>query len=81
MLAVHRVVSPSCPAVSPFVLLPRAAGPGLYDRSIRRIRLRGVAFRGITPGDARTRVAAAWRGDDRNPLVAQLLAAMERPSG
>ncbi|MGV4980823.1 LysR family transcriptional regulator [Streptomyces sp. NRAIS4] len=99
-------------AGEPFVLLPRAAGPGLYDRitglceeagftprisqhavewqtvcalvetglgvslapaSIRRIRLKGVAFRRIDPGTARTRVAVAWRRNDHNALVARLL--------
>ncbi|MEV4840727.1 LysR family transcriptional regulator [Nonomuraea sp. NPDC049486] len=102
-------------ADSPFVLLPRAAGPGLYDQitdlcagagftprigrhavewltvcalveaglgvslapaSIRRVRLAGVAFRAITPGTARTRVAAAWRRDDPNPVVANFLATL-----
>ena len=97
---------------SPFVLLPREVGPGLYDRitglcvaagftpritqhavewqtvcalveaglgvsvapaSIRRIRLKGVAFRGVEPRVARTRVAVAWRRNDTNPLVAHLL--------
>ncbi|MFD0277891.1 LysR family transcriptional regulator [Kitasatospora sp. NPDC127111] len=111
-LAAQRTVQVAQLAGSPFVLLPRAAGPHLYDRitglctaagftprvaqhavewqtvcalvetglgvslapaSIRRIRLKGVAFRGITPATARTRVAVAWREDDPNPLVAHLL--------
>ncbi|WAZ26159.1 LysR family transcriptional regulator [Streptomyces cinnabarinus] len=102
---------------SPFVLLPREVGPGLYDRilglcaaagfvprvvqdavewqtvcalvetglgvslapaSIRRIRLKGVAFRRISPGAARTRVAVAWRGNDQNPLVTHLLGAVSQ---
>ncbi|MBV2155584.1 LysR family transcriptional regulator [Kitasatospora sp. SUK 42] len=112
-LAAERTVRLERLADSPFVLLPRAVGPRLYDRitglctaagftpgiaqhavewqtvcalvgaglgvslapaSIRRIRLRGVAFRRIEPGSARTRVAVAWRRTDPNPLVAQLLA-------
>ncbi|MEO3827133.1 LysR family transcriptional regulator [Actinomadura sp. B10D3] len=112
-LAAQRTVRVADLAGSPFVLLPRTAGPGLYDRitglcaaagfaprvvqdavewqtvcalveaglgvslapaGIRRIRLRGVAFRRIEPGDARTRVAAAWRPGDPGPLVANLLA-------
>ncbi|MEU0807271.1 LysR family transcriptional regulator [Streptomyces sp. NPDC005970] len=114
-LAAQRVVRVGQLADSHFVLLPRAAGPGLYDRitglcaeagftprlaqhavewqtvcalvetglgvslapaGIRRLRLKGVAFRGIGPGAARTRVAVAWRQDDPNPLVARLLAAV-----
>ncbi|TQJ85296.1 LysR family transcriptional regulator [Streptomyces sp. SLBN-31] len=112
-LAALRAVPLAELADSPFVLLPRTAGPLLHDRiiglcaaagfapqvvqhavewqtvcalvetglgvslapaSIRRIRLRGVAFRRIEPGTARTRVAVAWRENDSNPLVAQLLA-------
>ncbi|WP_369394121.1 LysR family transcriptional regulator [Streptomyces sp. CG1] len=112
-LAAQRAVSLAQLAGEPFVLLPRAVGPQLYDRitglceeagftprisqdavewqtvcalvetglgvsvapaSIRRIRLKGVAFRRIHPGCARTRVAVAWRRNDRNPLVARLLA-------
>ncbi|MFB6894274.1 LysR family transcriptional regulator [Kitasatospora sp. NPDC056327] len=109
-------------ADEPFVLLPRAVGPRLYDRiaelcgasgfeprvvqhavewqtvcalvgaglgvslapaSIRRVRLRGVAFRRVDPGPvgpcgARTLVAAAWRRDDPSPLVAGLLALADR---
>ncbi|MBC2877245.1 MULTISPECIES: LysR family transcriptional regulator [Streptomyces] len=111
-LARQRVLDLGLLADSPFVLLPRAVGPGLHDQivglctaagftprvvqravewqtvcalvetglgvslapaSIRRIRLKGVAFRGIEPGTARTRVAVAWREDDRDPLVARLL--------
>ncbi|WP_084773562.1 LysR family transcriptional regulator [Nonomuraea candida] len=111
-LAAGRTVRLADLAGSPFVLLPREQGPGLYDRivdvcraagftpevgqhavewqtvcalvgaglgvslapaGIRRLRLRGVAFRGVTPGDARTDVAVAWRADDRNPLVTNLL--------
>ncbi|WP_030689745.1 LysR family transcriptional regulator [Streptomyces globisporus] len=111
-LARQRTVRVEQLADCPFVLLPRAVGPPLYDRiaglcatagfaprvvqhavewqtvcalvetglgvslapeSVRRIRLKGVAYRGIQPGAPRTRVAVAWRGDDRNPLVSRLL--------
>ncbi|MER7707794.1 LysR family transcriptional regulator [Kitasatospora sp. NPDC097605] len=114
-LAAQRVVDITELAESPFVLLPRPAGPRLYDRitelcgtagfaprivqhavewqtvcalvgaglgvslapaSIRRLRLREVAFRPVEPRTARTRVAAAWRREDRSPLVANLLAAL-----
>ncbi|MEV5551916.1 LysR family transcriptional regulator [Streptomyces sp. NPDC052309] len=114
-LAAQRTVRVEQLADSPFVLLPRAVGPGLHDRitglctaagftpqvvqhavewqtvcalvetglgvslapeSTRRIRLEGVAFRGIEPGTARTRVAVAWRKKDPNPLVARLLSAL-----
>lgn len=54
-------------------LVQAGLGVTLAPASIRRIRLDGVAYRGITPADARTRVAVAWRRDDRSPLVAHLL--------
>ncbi|MGW7821691.1 LysR family transcriptional regulator [Streptomyces puniciscabiei] len=111
-LAAQRTVRLAQLAGEPFVLLPRAAGPRVYDlitglceeagytpriaqhavewqtvcalvgtglgvavapASIRRIRLKGVAFRRIVPGTARTRVAVAWRRNDRDPLVGRLL--------
>ncbi|MFF8397401.1 LysR family transcriptional regulator [Streptomyces sp. NPDC016172] len=111
-LAAHRTVALADLADSPFVLLPREAGPGLHDRitalcatagftprvtqqavewqtvcalvetglgvslapaAIRRIRLGGVAFRPLTPGDARTRVSVGRRRGDQRPLVANLL--------
>ncbi|MFD3555255.1 LysR family transcriptional regulator [Streptomyces goshikiensis] len=114
-LAAQRKLRVEQLADCPFVLLPRAVGPSLYDRitglcvaagftprvaqhavewqtvcalvetglgvslapeSIRRIRLRGVAFRGIEPDTARTRVAVAWRRNDPNPLVQSLLTAL-----
>ncbi|ADI05268.1 LysR family transcriptional regulator [Streptomyces bingchenggensis BCW-1] len=116
-LAATRTVETAQLADSPFVLLPREVGPGLYDRitglctaagftprvaqhavewqtvcalvetglgvslapaSIRRIRLRGVAFRGLRPATARTRVAVAWRSNDPNPLVSRLLATVSQ---
>ncbi|MEU0384214.1 LysR family transcriptional regulator [Streptomyces chartreusis] len=111
-LAAHRTIALADLADSPFVLLPREAGPGLHDRitalcatagftprvvqeavewqtvcalvetglgvslapaGMRRIRLRGVAFRAVVPGDARTCVAVGWRRDDQGPLTANLL--------
>ncbi|MFE6053306.1 LysR family transcriptional regulator [Kitasatospora sp. NPDC056446] len=115
-LAGRRTVPLDRLAGEPFVLLPRAEGPQLYDRitglcaeagflpriaqhavewqtvcalvgaglgvslapaGIRRIRLRGVAFRRIEPATARTRVAVAWRADDPDPLVGRFLAAVD----
>ncbi|UUU19455.1 LysR family transcriptional regulator [Streptomyces sp. DSM 40750] len=55
-------------------LVEAGLGVSLAPASIRRIRLKGVAFRGIEPRTARTRVAVAWRENDPNPLVANLLA-------
>jgi DNA-binding transcriptional LysR family regulator len=117
-LAAQRTVPLAQLSGSPFVLLPRSAGPQLYDQiielcdaagfapeigqhavewqtvcalvaaglgvslapaSVRRIRLRGVAFRSIEPRTARTRVAIAWRAGDRNPLVANLLDILALP--
>lgn len=114
-LAVQETVAVAQLADSPFVLLPREAGPGLHDQivglcvaagftprmaqhavewqtvcalvgaglgvslapaGIRRIRLDGVAFPGISPDTARTRVAVGWRRDDRDPLVANMLTAV-----
>ena len=57
-------------------LVETGLGVSLAPASIRRIRLKGVAFRRTEPDTARTRVAIAWREDDRNPLVACLLAAI-----
>ncbi|MFI0965899.1 LysR family transcriptional regulator [Streptomyces sp. NPDC021080] len=59
-------------------LVEAGLGVSLAPASIRRIRLKDVAFRRIVPGTARTRVAVAWRRDDQNPLVAHLLAAVSR---
>ncbi|WP_030934707.1 LysR family transcriptional regulator [Streptomyces sp. NRRL B-24720] len=58
-------------------LVETGLGVSLAPASIRRIRLKGVAFRRIDPDDARTRVAVAWRKDDPNPLVAHLLATVD----
>ncbi|MGW0886412.1 LysR family transcriptional regulator [Streptomyces sp. NPDC002671] len=115
--AAQRAVRIEQLADCPFVLLPRAVGPPLYDQiaslciaagftprvaqhavewqtvcalvetglgvsvapeSIRRIRLKGVAFRRIEPNTTRTRVAVAWRENDSNPLVPRLLAALDQ---
>ncbi|MFC9977460.1 LysR family transcriptional regulator [Spirillospora sp. NPDC127200] len=119
-LAAQRLVPLAQLAGHPFVLLPRAAGPGLHDQiiglcatagftprvaqhavewqtvcalveaglgvslapaGIRRIRLKGVAFRRIGPGTVRSRVAIAWRHDDPNPLIPHLLATVRQGGG
>ncbi|MFE6286482.1 LysR family transcriptional regulator [Streptomyces sp. NPDC057877] len=54
-------------------LVGTGLGVSLAPESIRRIRLRDVAFRGIKPATTRTRVAVSWRTDDRSPLVQRLL--------
>ncbi|MCX4745648.1 LysR family transcriptional regulator [Kitasatospora sp. NBC_01287] len=111
-LAGRRPLDLALLADEPFVLLPRAIGPGLHDRitevcraagftplvaqravewqtvcalveaglgvslvpaSVRRLRLRGVAFRRLTTREARTTVAVAWHRGEQNPLVARLL--------
>ncbi|NNN33296.1 LysR family transcriptional regulator [Streptomyces sp. S3(2020)] len=116
-LAAQRTVRIDQLAHWPFVLLPRAAGPSLYDQitslcvtagftprvaqhavewqtvcalvetglgvslapeCIRRIRLKGVAFRRLDPHTTRTRVAVAWRKTDSNPLVPRLLTALDQ---
>ncbi|MFG3227344.1 LysR family transcriptional regulator [Kitasatospora sp. NPDC048194] len=115
-LAARRTVPVEEMADCPFVLLPRAVGPPLYDQitdlctaagftphvtqhavewqtvcalvetglgvslapeSIRRIRLKGVAFRRISPDTVRTRVAVAWRKNDTNPLIRAVLTALD----
>lgn len=58
-------------------LVEAGLGVSLAPASIRRIRLKGVAFRAIEP-NTRTRVAVAWRKDDRSPLVANLLEVVGR---
>lgn len=64
-------------------LVETGLGVSLAPASIRRIRLKGVAFRRIKPSAARTRVAVAWRKNDQNPLVSHLLATVSqiRPTG
>lgn len=58
-------------------LVEAGLGVSLAPESIRRIRLEGVAFRGIDPGTARTRIAVGWRKNDRNPMLSGLLATLE----
>jgi DNA-binding transcriptional LysR family regulator len=57
-------------------LVKAGLGVSLAPASIRRIRLKGLAFRRIQPDAPRTRVAAARRRNDPNPLTASLLAAL-----
>jgi DNA-binding transcriptional LysR family regulator len=59
-------------------LVKTGLGVSLAPASIRRIRLKGVAFRRIEPSTARTRVAVAWRKNDQNPLVTHLLATVSQ---
>lgn len=59
-------------------LVETGLGVSLAPASIRRIRLKGIAFRGIEPSTARTRVAVAWRENDPSPLVASLLATVSQ---
>ncbi|MFE9453032.1 LysR family transcriptional regulator [Streptomyces sp. NPDC006739] len=59
-------------------LVETGLGVSLAPASIRRIRLKGVAFRRIEPRTARTRVAVAWRQNDHDPLVARLLATISQ---
>jgi len=59
-------------------LVETGLGVSLAPASIRRIRLKGVAFRRIEPSTARTRVAVAWRKNDQNSLVTHLLATVSQ---
>lgn len=59
-------------------LVGTGLGVSLAPESIRRIRLKGVAFRRIEPDTVRTRVAVAWRKNDPNPLVPGILAALNQ---
>lgn len=59
-------------------LVEAGLGVSIAPASTRRVRLRGVAFRPVEPGAARTSVTAAWRKDDRNPLIARLLESANR---
>ncbi|MEU8144456.1 LysR family transcriptional regulator [Nonomuraea sp. NPDC048901] len=54
-------------------LVEAGLGVSLAPASVRRIRLKGVAYRRIEPDSARTTVAMCWRPDDANPLVARFL--------
>lgn len=55
-------------------------GIALVPESVRRIRLDGVVFRHLDPTTAHTRVAAAWRKDDHNPLIRHLEAIIAHES-
>ncbi|MGW0948570.1 LysR family transcriptional regulator [Streptomyces sp. NPDC002623] len=77
-----RVVQSAVEWQTVCALVEAGLGVSLAPASIRRIRLKGVAFRRIDAGTARTRVAVAWRKNDRNPLVAGLLSTInEDPPG
>ncbi|MEV0147820.1 MULTISPECIES: LysR family transcriptional regulator [unclassified Nonomuraea] len=54
-------------------LVGAGLGVSLAPASVRGIRLAGVTYRGISPGGARTTVAACHRRDDPNPLLARFL--------
>ncbi|WP_437070229.1 LysR family transcriptional regulator [Streptomyces sp. enrichment culture] len=60
-------------------LVEAGLGVSLAPAAIRRIRLKGVAFRRLQPPAPQTTVAAAWRSDGTNPLVTNLLATMTCP--
>ncbi len=61
-------------------LVEAGLGVSVAPAGIRRIRLRGVAFRRLGPGTARTRVAVAWRTHHAHPLVASVLSTLaQRP--
>lgn len=62
-------------------LVEAGLGVSLAPASIRRIRLEGVAFRGLKATGDRTRVAVAWRENDPNPLIAHLLSTVSRGPG
>ncbi|MER5642212.1 LysR family transcriptional regulator [Kitasatospora sp. NPDC002227] len=58
-------------------LVGAGLGVSLAPAGIRRLRLPGVAYRRITPGTERTRVAACWRsGEEGGPLLAGFLATL-----
>ncbi|MGA5895184.1 LysR family transcriptional regulator [Streptomyces venetus] len=59
-------------------LVETGLGVSLAPASIRRMRLKGVAFRRIEPSTARTRVAVAWRKNDQSPPVTNLLATLSQ---
>ncbi|MFD9126174.1 LysR family transcriptional regulator [Kitasatospora sp. NPDC059571] len=68
------------PTVS--ALVAAGLGVSLAPEGVRRIRLRGVVHRRITPDTARSTVAAAWREGNPDPLLPRFLAAARtvRPS-
>ncbi|MDQ1018448.1 LysR family transcriptional regulator [Streptomyces afghaniensis] len=54
-------------------LVETGLGVSLAPAGMRRIRLRGVAFRTVVPDDTGTCVAVGWRRGDQGPLTANLL--------
>ncbi len=54
-------------------LVEAGFGVSLAPASIRRIRLKGVAYRRIEPNTTHTTIAMSWRRNDQNPLVARFL--------
>lgn len=59
-------------------LVGAGLGVSLAPASIRRIRLKGVAYRRIDPSGERTTVAMAWRAGEQSPLVARFLESARR---
>jgi DNA-binding transcriptional LysR family regulator len=59
-------------------LVETGLGVSLAPASIRRMRLKGVAFRRIEPSTARTRAAVAWRKNDQSPPVTHLLTTLSQ---
>jgi DNA-binding transcriptional LysR family regulator len=59
-------------------LVGAGLGVSLAPACTRHIRLKGVTFRTIAPDVISTSVAVAWRDDDPNPLVANLLSTISR---
>ncbi|KQV19096.1 MULTISPECIES: LysR family transcriptional regulator [unclassified Kitasatospora] len=55
-------------------LVGAGLGVSIAPAGLRRLRLPGVTYRRLDPNTARTTVAAAWRTEDRSPLVARFLA-------
>jgi hypothetical protein len=74
-LRVHRDKRRASGGMADSALIEAGLGVSLAPASIRRIRLKGVAYRRIEPDTARTTVAIAWRRDDDNPLVSRFLQA------
>ncbi|MEV8096596.1 LysR family transcriptional regulator [Kitasatospora sp. NPDC085879] len=55
-------------------LVGAGLGVSLAPAGVRRLRMRGVAYRTITPDTARTGVGLVRRREDRSPLVARFAA-------
>ncbi|MCP2338244.1 LysR family transcriptional regulator [Actinomadura rupiterrae] len=60
-------------------LVEAGLGVSIAPASIRRMRLKGVAFRATDTRAVRTRVAVAWRRDAPDPLTAHLLETVSAP--